>query len=191
MKFSIIFIWLSIIFSGIIFLSENINISNNLQIDINLDNKNIISKDPLIVQINNIFSQETYDNIKNDYYKIRNFTNNKIFFSSDLIFSNIIYSKNLSVMYIFHSNIMNSVISNISNNSVSYTKINHPYSNIISLIKKSFNTKLNLYQGKSYFGIYTILNNSESCFNNKCFETFENSLLVHDADIELHNKKIY
>lgn len=189
MKFSIIFVWLSIIFSGIIFLSENININNSTLIDINLNNKNIISRDPVIVQINNIFNKETFDGIKNDYKKIKNFTNNKIFFNSDLIFSNIIYSKNLSVMYIFHSDIMNSVISEISNESVTYTKINHPYSNIISLIKNSLNTKLNLYQGKTYFGIYTILNNSESCFNNKCFDTLENSLLVYDSEIELHNKK--
>lgn len=176
------------ILTSLVLLNEDIEHNSNITISFNHNNINIISLNPPLVIVNEIFNNDVYSNITLDYNKNLFNSHNSIYKTEKFIHSHILHKNESFIMNIFHNENFVNFIKKILNETIKITPLNHPNSNIIksfSINNSAYNLQTNLYIEKMYNGIYTLTNNKEPiCFklNNKtdCINKNNNSLIIYD-----------
>lgn len=184
-KFVKMFIIVYIIFSYLTYISKIKYPIKSIGIKLNLDKIIYISKNPISLVINDIFPPKIHKQLVDEYFKLRNLSQNRVGINTKIIHSDILYSQKSLISRIFHSPQIEEQISKLLNKQVKATPVNHPYSNFIQISENAkhgleWHYDLNFYKGTTLVGLYTLIN-----------EGTKNGKFSHQVHYQEHGKKKY
>ncbi|VVU94432.1 hypothetical protein CPAV1605_154 [seawater metagenome] len=180
---------------SIVILNDDINVNSKRFLNFQNCQVNYISKDPLLISLDDVFDEEDLENITKDYQINLLNSLESIYRSKYFIHSHILYANDSFLMNSFHNENLINYVSLLLNDDISIAPINHPNSNIISTISLNYSTyKIipELYMGKTYNCIYTIRNEDTDYFCYKinkledCIKKKRNSMIIFDPTKLFH-----